>query len=311
MEKVITISLLAVSILASAAVSKAATWIVPEDFATIQEAIDSPLVVDGDKIRVCSGNHAGALINKSVEIKGKGGAVINDGPAHSSGLIQGFRLNAGSDGTTISHLDFAVDLGIMNGDAVNDVSIHHCKFINPIQGVSNWRGSGWEISHNIINDLRTRNGGGIGIMIADYSGGIVKDNFVSHNTITGTLHVDENDGGGYAGSGIVIYADFRWGRLGAVEMSENKVTKNKVAMSSDTPEVVDIVAFELTDTRDDPELDMVIFDNAIGFNDFRGTEIQIALTPEELADYNTISRNLGDNRGKNHGEGAHPSIFKP
>ncbi len=51
----------------------------------------------------------------------------------------------------------------------------------------------------------------------------------------------------------------------------------------------------------------VIFDNAIGFNDFRGTDSQIALTPTDLENRNTISRNLGDNRG----QGAHPSTFGP
>ena len=51
----------------------------------------------------------------------------------------------------------------------------------------------------------------------------------------------------------------------------------------------------------------VLFGNAIGFNDFRDTTSQIALTPEDLENYNTISRNLGDNRG----HGLHPSVFGP
>ena len=97
----------------------AADWYVPGDFATIQEAVNSPSVANADRIFVGPGNHAGALITKSLEIKGTGGATINDGPAHSSGLIQGFRLLAGSDGSTISHLTFQVDLAIMNGAAVN------------------------------------------------------------------------------------------------------------------------------------------------------------------------------------------------
>ena len=55
----------------------AAIWNVPKDFATIQEAIDSPDVTDGDTIRVSPGNHFGAFINKSVTIKGKGNANID------------------------------------------------------------------------------------------------------------------------------------------------------------------------------------------------------------------------------------------
>jgi hypothetical protein len=70
--------------------------------------------------------------------------------------------------------------------------------------------------------------------------------------------------------------------------------------------VVDIVAFEMTDTRNDPN-QVVIQNNAIGFNDFRGTTIQIALTPSNLDEVNSLSRNLGANRG----HGLHPSGFGP
>jgi len=222
-------------------------------------------------------------------------------------LIMGFRLLAGSDGATISHLAFEVDLAIMNGAAVDDVTVDHCTFTNTIQAISNWRGSRWQISHNVITDLRTRNGGGIGILVGDRTGGDVTDNVISHNKINGILRVYEGDGGEYCGSGIVIYADFRWGFSGAKTLAYNRVVKNAVSLVSDKPVVVDVVAFELTDTRDDERGCGVIYGNAIGFNDFRGTETQIVLTPEGLEDCNTISRNLGDNRG----HGLHPSIFGP
>jgi hypothetical protein len=285
-------------------------WYVPGNFATIQDAINDPAVVDGDTIWVGPGNFAGAEVTKSVTIKGEGQAVIDSGPMHPAGLSQGFRLLAGSDGTTLSHLTFdEVDLAIMNGAAVNDVTVTRCRFNNAIQAVSNWRGSGWEISHNTITDLRTRNGGGIGILIGDYLATLqgVKDNVVSHNKITGVLHVAQNDCGGYNGSGIVLYADFRWGMPGAIEISNNRMVQNKVSLTSDTPGVVDVVAIELTDSRDDDTVDPVILDNSIGFNDFHGTALQIALTPEGLEDCNDISRNLGNNRG----HGLHPSLFSP
>jgi hypothetical protein len=289
--------------------AQAAKWRVPEDFATIQEAIDSPAVADGDRITVAPGNHAGAWVDRGVEIKGEDGAVIDSGPMHPAGLSMGFPLMAGSDGATISHLTFTVDLAVMNRAAVADVTVEQCAFLNTIQAVSNWSGSGWDISHNVVTDLRTRCGGGIGILIADRFGVIVEDNVVSHNSITGTLHVDPDDCGGYAGSGIVIYADFRWTFAGAEAIKNNRVVQNTVGMASDTPNLVDINAFELTDTRDDPLAVPfpVIFENAIGFNDFRDTVAQILITPAELEDYNDMSRNLGDNRG----QGQHPSIFGP
>jgi len=197
----------------------------------------------------------------------------------------------------------------MNAEAVDDVTVTQCTFLNSIQAVSNWRGSRWGITHNVIRDLRTRNGGGIGILVGDYSGGDVTDNVVSHNKISGTLHVLSGDGGGYDGTGIVLYADFRSGGAGAANIAWNRIVKNHISLTSDTPLVVDVNAFELTDTRDDTGAEgyPVIHDNAIGFNDFRDTVKQIALTPMDLENWNSISRNFGDNRG----HGLHPNVFGP
>jgi hypothetical protein len=330
MKRLRAIFAAATFVLTTGMIANAATWEIPDDFTTIQEAIYNPAVEDGDIIRVNPGNHAGAYVTKSVEIKGEGGAVINDGPLHGSDQIMGFRLLEGSDGATISHLDFNVDLAIMNGGRVADVSVHHCKFTNPVQAISNWGGDGWEISYNVINDLRTRNGGGIGILVADWEGGVVKDNVISHNTITGTLHVGgwyedpDDEQGGYNGSGIVIYADFRGGSLGASEISNNRVVKNTVSMVLDDPRTqpvpdenkVDIVAFELTQAyypNDPPgypgplpEDEVVVKDNNIGYNDWRGTELQMDITLG-LEEYNNISRNFGEN----HGQGLHPLVFGP
>jgi len=312
MKHLLIIYAIAALIIVSSNTAQATIWLIPDDFDTIQEAIDSVNVQDGDTIIVQAGYHAGALVSKCVEIKGEDGAVIDSGPSHSSGLIMGFRLLTGSDGTTISHLDFTVDLAIMNGDAVDCVTVQNCTFTNTIQAVSNWGGSEWQISHNVITDLRTRNGGGIGILVGGRFGGVIENNVISHNKISGMLHVWENDGGGYAGSGIVLYADLRWGFPGAEAIQNNVVIKNNVSLVSDTPEVVDVVAIELTEhgtpeagwplTPPDPH---VICNNAVGFNDLRGTILQLALSPDDLDECNDISRNLGENRG----QGLHPSVF--
>src|SRR3989344_2051377 len=214
----------------------AAMWEVPGDYATIQDTInDDAAVLDGDTIVVGSGNHAGALVDKLVEIRGEGQAVIDSGPVHGSGLIQGFRLLTGSDGSTFSHLTINTDLAIMNGNAANEVTVTQCSFNGTIQAISNWRGSGWEITHNVITNLRTRCGGGIGILVGDYTGGIVTDNVISHNKISGTLNVSGGDCGGYNGSGIVLFADFRWGAGGAESIEFNRVVKNNIALTSNTP----------------------------------------------------------------------------
>jgi len=86
-------------------------------------------------------------------------------------------------------------------------------------------------------------------------GGVVTDNLVSHNQISGTLHVSPTDCGGYSGTGIVVYADYRFGRSGASQISYNRIVKNSVSLVSDTPAVVDVIGIELTEAGDpDPSL---------------------------------------------------------
>jgi hypothetical protein len=224
--------------------------------------------------------------------------------------VQGFRLFGDSDGTTISHLRFTVDLPIITAtnERVDNVTVTQNTLIDPIQGISNWLGSGWEITQNEIVDLRTRCGGGIGILVGEYNGGVVTDNVVSHNKIRGTVQVSPTDCGGYNATGIVIYADYRFGRSGATHIAHNRVVKNDIALTSDTPAVVDVVAVELTEAGDPDPLTHVIHDNAVGFNDLRGTTLQLALTPSALDNpVNDISRNLGDDRG----HGLHPAAFGP
>lgn len=289
-------------------------WHVPTDFATIQDAIDSASVADGDTILVGPGSHAGALVDKSVVIKGEDGAVINDGPVHSSGLIQGFRLLADGSGATISHLTFEVDFPIMAWQA-DDVTVEHCTMISPVQGVSNWEGNGWVISHNVINGLVTASGGGIGIFIGCFNGVTANNNLVAHNKITGYAVVGEDDCGGYSGPGICLMSDRRW-YSGGGTLSGNRIIHNKVSLSSTRPDLVESVGIELTDMalelglldeEDTPIVDLT--DNKVGFNDVRGVDgIPIALNPEEVASNNKISRNLGDDTN-NRGHGLHPKEF--
>jgi hypothetical protein len=290
------------------AAAAAADWKVPGDFPSIQSAIDSPLVEAGDRILVGPGSFAGAEINKPVHIQGVGRTTISSGPLHGSGMTQGFRLRGTADGTTISNLRFEVHLAVINAafEVVDNVTFTRNTVVNPVQGVTNWLGSNWEITQNEVIDLRTRCGGGIAILLGDYNGGVVTGNLVSNNRISGTVHVSPTDCGGYSATGIVIYADFRWGRTGSTGIFDNLITHNTVSLVSDTPLVVDVVAIELSEASDtDPETH-VIHDNGVGFNDLRGTAYHIALTPEELADVNDISRNLGETRGRT---GLHPSAF--
>jgi nitrous oxidase accessory protein NosD len=235
--------LVSFSLLVLAAEALAATWDVPGDFANIQDAIDSTLVLDGDRIMVGPGQHAGAIVTKAVEIKGEDGAVIDSGPLLYAFMPCGtivldigffFTGDGAGSGATISHLKFEGPAFPVFSRGADDVTVAHCTMINPIQGVTNWAGTGWEISHNVITDLRSANGGGIGILVGVPKAvqGTVSDNVVSHNKISGTLHVSSCDGGGYCGTGIVLYADYRSGE-GPKIVTKTRVVKNKVSLVSD------------------------------------------------------------------------------
>lgn len=308
------IALMMWAVLVLCGTTQAAIWIVPGDFTTIQEAIDSADVSDGDSIRVGPGKHPGAVVTKSLEIKGEGRAIINSGPLLTTykpcdtivlGIGFFFDGSGAGGGATISNLDFEALAFPVFSRGADDVTITQCTMKDPVQGVTNWGGSRWEISHNEIIDLRSASGGGIGILVGDSSGGFLVDNVISHNKISGTLHVAQCDSGGYAGTGIVLYADWRYRRDGSSGIMYNRIVKNKIGLTSDNPTVVDVWAIELSEAENPG--DMVILDNAIGFNDLRGTVLQIALSPESLEEVNNISRNLGDNRG----HGLHPSVFGP
>jgi hypothetical protein len=285
-------------------------WRVPGDFATIHDAMVSPNVLNGHKIIVGPGKFAGADITKSVIIEGNGKTVINDGFERENGLKQGFKLMVGSDGAKLSNLTFTTDFGITSDpySEVNNITIAHCTFLNAVMAIENNGGNSWNIQHNKIRDLRRYVQGGVGIFIylTDYLGGKASYNVISHNTISGTLHVN-----GYSGmsDGILIVANFGYGVGKPIEITKNYITHNSIRLVSENPSLVDVSAIELVDTRDDKS-QVAIFKNTIAFNDLRGTANQISFTPIELKQFNYIYGNLGDNRGHHRkhypGHGWHP-----
>jgi hypothetical protein len=286
-------------------------WSVPGDFATIQDAIDDASVNDGDTIMVGPGQHAGATVTKAVEIKGQGRAVINNGPElESTGLQIGFQFgfsgNVDGSGATISHLKFEgpdMVFPVFNHGRADDVSVTHCTMDSPVQGVTSWAGSYWEISHNVITDLRSTNGGAFGIVIADQFGKTASNNVLSHNTISGTFHVTPYEDGNHVGAGIALFAD---SDITEALVTNNRVVKNKISLVSNC--VIPFVPAHGI-ALDENSLGAIV-DNAIGVNDPRGTVFsQIILDPGELGNSNNIDRNLGDNRAPSNG--LHPNVFGP
>lgn len=286
-----------------AGAAEARRWVIPRDFTTIQEAIDSEHVVDGDKLIIKRGRHAGAVVTKSLTIVGRWGAVIDSGPVlvadhpcigdMQTGFMLGFDNPQQGRGSSIRNLFFdGVEFPVY-GKNVDYVEVTGNVMVNPVQGVTIRGGSGWQISHNWIDDLRTANGGGIGVFVTDRDAraGGVAHNYVSYNSIVGTLNVSSCDGGGYSGGGVFINADFRNGSIGAEAIYENLVSWNRIDLVSDISSIVDVVGIALEDSRNDEDMEVIIFDNYIMFNNLYHLDTPMIFAPSLLEDENNFYMN--------------------
>lgn len=275
---------------------------IPEDFPTIQEAVNA--AVDGYKIEVGKGEWYGAIVNKAVEIMGKKGAIIVDGPPYSpSGhpLHYGFLIALGGGRSTISGFTFRggpigatgtfLAFPIFSRDGVNEVTIENNEIYNALQGITNWHGDNWVIQHNTLNGLWTYNGGGLGILIGSrLASDPAVGNLIAHNTVQASFLGTELDGTPrtYTCSGIIITADARFSEPG--EVSNNKVVNNKVMVTG--PDTYAISLEAIGDITPDHAKSLV-HDNIVNSNKLQGSDNPIGLVPPELEEVNTISAKQG------------------
>ena len=233
-------------------------------------------------------------------------AAIDDGPSHSVWTC-GFKLISGSDGATISHFTFE-GLGLpIYGLGVDDVTVEHNKIYDTMQGITNWDGDNWVIRLNVIEGIAIlHNSGGIGIAVGSRNSD-VSGNVVAHNTIVAEIP----DAHVFSVGGILLCADKRYGWTPG-EVTNNKIVHNKVKITGPLSWAISL-QFIPSSYPPYPEAEKLeaiakLKDNYVGFNDLRGSAVFIGYLPVELKDVNTISRNLGDNRG----HGVVPAdIFRP
>ena len=260
------IGLIMVGWLISPTNALAKTIFVPEDFATIQEAVNAA-DEDGDKILVGPGEYAGALIldrlgHKRIEIIGKG-AVINAiaprvflpfpfQPPFGFSVIGDFRAPAGTpsdvDGTTISHFTFK---DVPNGVQVvgaNNISITHNKMgdLTLRSGIIVNQSRGSLVSHNVITDMRTvtlpstfvTGGSGIGLNNSEKTT-VLRNKIILEDIERGGFDSDPNDGVPPIVNGIVDGGG-----------SENVISQNKITMD-DSHDKSCLMAIQVSATTDD------------------------------------------------------------
>jgi nitrous oxidase accessory protein NosD len=209
---------------------------VPADYSTIQYAVGN--ASSGDTIIVAAGTYAGAIVDKNVTISGASGgaSIITSGVPYKTGssLYTAFRLDATADGAEIRNFTIncnssesfyfaifsrTVDNAIVDSLTVNDA----------VQGISNWGGSNWEITNNVMNDTEAAGGGGIAIFLGAYppSYPVCSGNLVQGNTITATATAPD-----YTCPGVSLSLDLRYGAYddltGSEDVSDNQILDNNI-----------------------------------------------------------------------------------
>jgi hypothetical protein len=206
------------AVLLSSSLAQAALRRVPQQYPTIQAAVDAAR--DGDRIRVSRGAYCGATVTKRVTLEGHGRPRIigcDGGPTVTAGTRVGFFLpgekgvNPASgtsirgfvfEGRGVSNANLApLSFGIFARFA-NDVVVSRNRFLGTVQAITNTAGDRWRIRHNHISELTLLDctrlcTGGIGIVLGISSGGLAapggsaaaanraEDNLIVGNRISG------------------------------------------------------------------------------------------------------------------------------
>jgi hypothetical protein len=212
-------ALCVVAVLLSSSLAQAALRRVPQQYPTIQAAIDAAR--DGDRIRVSRGEYCGATVTKRIALEGQGRPRIigcEGGPTVTVGTRVGFFLPGSkgvnpASGTSISGFVFD-GRGVSNANLAplsfgifarfaNDVVVSRNRFMGTVQAITNTAGDRWRIEHNRISELTVLDctrlcTGGIGIVLGLSSGGLAapggsadvanraEDNLVVGNSISGS-----------------------------------------------------------------------------------------------------------------------------
>lgn len=209
-----------------------------EPYSTIQAAIDD--ADDGDIINVAPGTYAGAIVDKAMTILGAsdpcgGASVITSGVPYKAGggLTTAFRLDDTADGAEIKN--FTIECNESGGfyfavfaRSADNVTVDSLIVNESVQGITNYGGSNWQITNNIISNSLPSSGGGISIWL-----GVIPSSYpvCSGNVVKGNRIITS-----YAGAvdftcpAVGMGIDCRYGTYASLtfseEMANNEISNN-------------------------------------------------------------------------------------
>jgi hypothetical protein len=179
-----------------------ATIHVPQDFPTIQAAVDTAHALD--TIQVGPGRWCGARITKTLHLVGKEGATIMGCPPGVPGPVgiiarRGFHVDAAASGTSISHFVFdgngvsdanrvPLSYGIETAAGADDLVIDSNTFQGGAFGILAFGGNNDQVTHNKFNGFTVLSSGEGGAAILVLGGpDRATGNSIQYNQITSTV----------------------------------------------------------------------------------------------------------------------------
>ncbi len=252
-------------------------------FDTIQEAVNA--AVDGNSIRVLAGQYAGAAVNEDLLIVGDsaGGSVITSGPHYGGGapgLQTAFKLDSGASGAEIRN--FTIDCNSATNfyfaifsRAADNVVVDSLTINYPVQGITNYGGSNWQITNNAINYTGAASGGGIAILLGAYppTYTTLQGNLVKGNTIIASGTAPD-----FSCPGILMSLDLRYGRYaqltGNEDISCNQIVNNIITGTDAASEVgieIGVIGLEDDPNKIAATID-IIQDNLVRDNVIKNTD---------------------------------------
>ena len=231
----------------------AAVWRVPGHFPTIQAAIDSSAVEDGDVLRVLPGRRTGATVTKARRHPRPGPRHDRERPGRQHPRQGRLPLPRRRRGQRRHHRRLPLrGPGLPRLQPRRGRRLRHPQHDarSPTRASRAGRtapGARAGTSPTTPSSTCARScGGGIGILIGDYAGGTVSGNLIAHNEVRGRVRVPSDDCGGYGAPGVVLFADWRYAGDTGATITGNRVTKNRVFLSSTQPALVPVSGVELS-----------------------------------------------------------------